>query len=157
MKHAALLAALILAPGSAMAQTLWTGDIFLTPVEGANCVNSSGKAVVAAGDYVRAVFRPAGAALGNSADSYLALLSSRGSYMLLVPGNSMRAGVNYGSSYIGSSITFGSGTGAITGWTQSPTTLSTSSNFINLSGTITKMWNISACTVTLRGLLVRAL
>ena len=131
--------------------------MFVTAVPApGSCINSSGATVAEVGDFYRGLFRPAGAALGNGADSYLAMVSQRSSFTITVPNNSFQAGINYGSSYVSSSINFGSNTAGITRWTQVPTALAAGTANVNLTVTLANFWNLRGCTVTLQGALALA-
>lgn len=146
--------ALALAPMAARAQTVWTGNMFVTAVPSpTNCINSSGVSVADVGDFYRALYRPAGTALGNGADSYLALVSQRSAFAITVPNNSFRAGINYASSYVSSTVGFGSNAAGITQWQQSPTSPGTGTANVTLTATLANFWNLTGCTVTLQGAL----
>lgn len=143
-----------LLPAIGEAATIWTGNMFVTAVPApAKCVNSSGTTVAEVGDYYRGLYRPAGTALGNGANSYLALISQRSSFAITVPNNSFQAGINYGSSYVSSTIGFGSNSAGITRWQQSPTTPATGTPNVTLTTTLANFWNLTGCTVTLQGAL----
>lgn len=140
-----------LLPAVASAQTTWIGNVFISAIPSpANCVNSSGVSVAAVGDYYRGLYRPAVSGLGNGADSYLALVGQRSSFTIMAPNNTFRAGINYASSYVSSSINFGSNTAGITAWTQAPATPGAGTANITLTATLANFWNVKGCTVTLQ-------
>lgn len=144
--------ALALLPTLAVAQTTWIGNVFISAVPSpASCLNSSGASVAEVGDYYRGLYRPAVSGLGNGADSYLALVGQRSSFTLMVPNNTFRAGINYGSSYVSSSINFGSNTAGITAWSQAPATPGANAANLTLTATLANFWNVKGCTVTLQG------
>jgi|APTNR8051073442_1049403.scaffolds.fasta_scaffold54207_1 hypothetical protein len=144
-------------PAAAHAETTWIGNVFVTAVPAPDkCINSSGNPVAEVGDYYRGLFRPAGTALGNGADSYFALVGQRSSFTITVPNNSFQAGINYGSSYVSASINFGSNTAGITRWTQVPATPAPGTANVNLTATLANFWNVRGCTVTLQGALALA-
>lgn len=148
---------LALFPTLVRAETTWIGNIFVSAVAvPSKCLNSNGSSVADVGDYYRGLFRPAVSGLDNGADSYLALVGQRSSFTIMVPNNTFQAGINYGSSYVSSSLSFGSNSAGITRWTQSPATPTATTNSINITATLANFWNVKGCTVTLRGALTLA-
>lgn len=141
-----------LLPVMASAQTTWIGNVFVSAVPApASCLNSSGVTVAEVGDAYRGMYRPAVSGLGNGADSYLALVGTRSSFTIMVPNNTFRAGINYGSSYVSSTINFGSNTAGITAWTQVPVTPAATTLNVTVTATLANFWNVKGCTVTLQG------
>lgn len=139
------------APAAAQAESVWVGNFFVTSASSA-CLTSA-----SAGDYLRMIYRPAGAALGNGGNSYLSYVGGRAGVAMTVPGNTFRAGVNYTASSVGSYITFASGSGGITAWTQSPAVLSAATTHATLSFTLANFFNLTGCTASFTGDLEKAL
>lgn len=142
--------ALTLSVGLARAETVWVGNFFVSVTPPTVCGNTASK-----GDTHRVTYRPAGAALGNGADSYLAVIGQRANFTMLVPNNTFAAGINYAARYVSSYLNFGSNTGAITAWSMAPAALATNSTRAELQFTFTNFYAITGCTVTLRGDLER--
>jgi hypothetical protein len=135
----------------AKAETVFIGNVSIDAVTGgAQCTST-----FAAGDFFRGVYRPRGAPLGNGGDSYFATVSTRSSVAMVVPGGDFKTGSNYASQAVGSTVSIGTGTGAITAWQQVPATIGAGTPTVKFSGTITKYFRISPCTVTFSGILLK--
>jgi hypothetical protein len=143
MKKTLAFLLLVLAPGSAAAETVWVGNSFLTSTTAACGSN------IQVNDYARVLFRPAGADLGNGGDSYFAYLSQRSSYGMSVPGNSFQFGVNYGGQAVSSRLSLTNKAGGITQWVMNPAVPTTGTLSITLTASITNFFAIKDCTVTL--------
>ena len=152
MKHAAVLALATLAvcPSLARAETAWVGNAFILTATPA-CGNTA-----AAGDAQRVIHRPAGAALGNGADSYFAFVGQRANFTMMVPNNTFRAGINYAARYVSSYLNFGTANGAITAWSMSPAVMGAATNSAELTMAITNYYNIVGCNISVRADLERA-
>lgn len=136
--------------GVARAETSWVGTAFVMPTPPEICGTAA-----ASGDTATLIYRPAGAAFGNGADSYLAYIGQRSNFTMLVPGALFQAGVNYASRYVTSYIAFGSNTAGVTAWSMAPTTLSASTPSATLQATFANFYGVTGCTVTLRAALSR--
>jgi hypothetical protein len=124
---------------SAHAETAWIGNAFVTTVT-PGCGTT-----VAEGDFYTIIYRPAGVALGNNADSYLSMVGQRSYFSMLVPNNTFRSGINYGGQYVSSQVNFGSTVGGILAWSMSPATLGLGSKHADLNFAISKFFNLSGC------------
>lgn len=142
-----LAAALTLGSGKlANAETVYIGNVFIdavAPTSG-TCAQTFVK-----GDFLRAVYRPKSAG-DNGADSHLSLTGTRSNIVLRVPGNNFAGNVNYVAQSIGSSLARSSYGGGILQWTQSA-----SADTIAIEGSLAKFFNISPCTITIRGNLIK--
>ncbi len=148
MKRLALAAALCAAlPGVVQAEAIWVGESFVT---GSNC------STIGIGDNYRSVYRPAGGALGNSADSFLSFLSGRAGLTVERTGGQFAPAAAV--------LLFGSGSrandfaneaGTVTAWTRSPATVTATTRSIYIETTIANFFGASACTISLRMNLVR--
>lgn len=135
-------------PAPLHAETAWIGTAMVTQAPSI-CGNTA-----QVGDFHTAIYRPAGVTLGNDADSYLALISQRAYFTMLVPNNTFRAGINYGSSFVTSLLKFGSGTGGILSWSMSPATLDLSSKSAKLVFSIANFYAIKNCNPSFRATLI---
>ena len=147
---AAGLAAMVAASTPAWAETVWVGDALVT-----SAPSLCGSAA-AVGDYATLIYRPAGTALGNAADSYLAYVSQRANMTMQVPNNTFRSGVNYASRYVTSYIAFGTNVAGVTAWALSPPTLATTTTHATLTATLANFYGVTGCTVSIRAALERA-
>lgn len=138
------LAALVIAGSAARAETVFVGDTLVLSATSA-CAS-----VISVGETARFAYRPAGAAFGNGADSYLAYIGGRASFAMTVPGNTFRSSVNYAGQSMGSKLSLTTGKGGVTGWTQNPATLSTSTDVAELVASFANFWAVKGCTVTIR-------
>lgn len=143
---AVLLSGLISSP--IHAETAWVGTAIVTQAQ-ESCGNAA-----QVGDFFTAIYRPAGVPLGNDADSYLALISQRSHFTMLVPNNTFRAGINYGSSYVTSQLKFGAISGAVLSWSMSPATLDLSSRNAKLVFSISNFYGVKTCNPSFRATLL---
>lgn len=143
------LAASAATASGARAETVFVGDTMVLSTTSA-CVN-----VISVGETARFAYRPAGAAFGNGADSYLSYIGGRSSFAMTVPGNTFRASVNYAGQAMGSKLNLTTGKGGITGWTQNPATLSTSTATAELVANFANFWGVKGCTVSIRSNLIK--
>jgi len=147
MRHAValLLAGLAASTLPAAAETVWVGNAMVVGTPPTVCGTTVG-----AGDFYRILYRPAGTALGNGADSHLSINGQRATFTMFVPNNTFRAAVNYSGRYVSSYLNFGTANGAVTAWAMSPSTLAATTTTANLAMTITNFYNITGCTVAFR-------
>jgi len=139
-----LLVALIVLSSAwtARAETLWVAEarvIAVTPQCGA---------VVAVGDFFRAIYRPRGPAIGNGANSHLALFSQRSSFWMQVPNNTFRGNINYVGHFINSTLTYGGKAGGILSWQESAAFGAPVAS--NVTASIANFFGTTSCTATLR-------
>lgn len=149
LKRLMVAASLVGAVPCASASTLWVGNVFVTAAAPA-CGD-----VAAVGDYASLVYRPAGASLGNSADSYLSYVGTRAAFAMTIPNGQFRAGVNYGGEYVSSKLKFGSNAGGVTVWAQTPSTVSTAVPTVELKATLANFYGVVGCVVSLQASLIR--
>jgi hypothetical protein len=140
-------AAALLSAFGAHGETLWIGNAQLIAATSA-CVNS-----VTVGDFFRAIYRPMGVPLGNGANSHLALLAQRSSFVMRVPNNTFRASINYVGQTVGSTIGITSKAGGILGWQESAGFGSPLVS--NVTASIANFYGVTGCTGTVRMALMR--
>ncbi|PZQ11311.1 MAG: hypothetical protein DI565_18645 [Ancylobacter novellus] len=140
---------LFAAAGAVRAETVFVGDTQVLAVT----TNCSGN--ISVGETARFTYRPAGPGLGNGADSYLAYVGSRSSYTMTTPNNTFRAGINYAAQGLGSRLTLTNTTAGITGWTQNPATITTTTTSAELVSTFANFWGVKGCTATIRSNLLK--
>lgn len=144
---------LLLSAGAARAETIWVGSAFITAIS--ESTPGVCKDAANVGDYSKITYRPAGALLGNGADSYLAYVGQRSNVTLFVPNNTFRAAINYSGSYVSSQLNFGTKVGAITAWTMTPATLDANTLKATLTATFTNFYGLTGCTAFWRADLER--
>ena len=106
-----LVATLLLASTAAQAESLWVAE--------ARVIATNPSCDYRLGETYRAIYRPKGAAIGNGANSHLAIFTQQGGFWVRVANNTFRPTENYAGRYFGSSIDFFQATGAILSWTES--------------------------------------
>ncbi len=136
---------------SAAADTVFVGNVFIDFVAGGtNCTST-----FAVNDTARVLYRPRGGALGNGGKGYLAYVTTRSSYVMLVQNNDFQANINYAGSGVGSKGNLISRAGGITVWQQNPPTLNAALPTVSIRGRFANFFGISNCIVEIRGNLVR--
>lgn len=139
-----LMAALLMLPAmGAQAETLWTGNAFVTTASTA-CGTSA-----RVGDFFRAIYRPAGTGLGNGANSYLSLTSSRANFAVTVPNNTFRMNINYTGRTVGSTVSLGTHAGGILLWNESAAFATGTAN-ITVTARFAKFFGTTDCTATVQ-------
>lgn len=126
----------------AQAESLWVAEARVI----AATTQCSG--TVAVGDFFRAIYRPMGTAIGNGANSHLALFSQRSSFVMRVPNNKFRGNVNYVAQVVSSTITITSHGGAILSWQETAPFGSPVSSAVTAS--IANFFGKTGCTGTVR-------
>lgn len=145
--------ALTLLAGTALARNSWEGHTIITAVN-STCV-ADGETV---GRTLFSTYMPAGIS-DNGADSHITFYGTRNAHSLKVAG-ALAGGKNYNSIYINSYGKAGvqpQPAGQISAYTAtvSPAPLSTTTEYINMTITITNWSTTPGCTATLRGSYVR--
>ena len=135
--------------GAARAETIWVGNFFITAI----AESTPGKCgdAAAVGDYGKVTYRPAGAALGNGANSFFAYVGQRSHFTMYVPNNTFQRNINYASQYVTSRVNFGSNVGGILAWNASPAAFDLSTTRATLSATFSNFYGVTGCTVWMRG------
>lgn len=132
------------AASAARAETVFVGDTMVLSASTA-CTNT-----ISVGETARFAYRPAISGFGNGGDSYLAYVGARSSFAMTVPNNRFRSGVNYAGQAMGSRLSLATKTGGVTGWTQNPTVLATTTDNAELVASFANFWGVKGCSVTIR-------
>lgn len=143
MRRFFLAAALLFPTMGAQAETLWIGNAFVTVASTACGISAK------VGDFWRAIYRPAGTGLGNGANSYLSLTSSRANFAMTVPNNTFRANINYTARTVGSTVGLGTHSGGILAWTETANFAAVPINS-GVTMRLAKFFGTTNCNATLR-------
>jgi hypothetical protein len=148
MKRFLMVAALAALPVSgAAAETVFVGNVFLTFVSS----DSQCASTFTVNDYARVLYRPRGAALGNSGDSYLAYVTTRSSFVMVAENNDFRANINYAGSGVSSRASLLSNAGGITVWKQTPKNIGAGTETVSIQGRFANFFAINPCIVEFSG------
>lgn len=142
MRKLILAVAILAQVFGARAESLWVAEARVIAVT-TQCSGST-----AVGDFFRAIYRPAGASIGNGANSHLALFSQRSSFVMRVPNNKFQFGVNYTGQVVSSTITISSHAGGILQWSESAAFGSPVAS--NVTASLANFFGKTGCTATLR-------
>lgn len=147
------LGAAILTISVARAETAWVGNSFAV-----NAPSYCGS-TIGYGDSNRITYRPAGSALGNGTDSYVAILSQRSAFVARVVGSLAKTGAAYSPLWVGSHLNidadYNAWTSKISSWTMTPATLSATTDSAEVTFTIVKYYGKTGCDVTFHANLER--